>query len=57
MSYEFVQFVRADRGEPEARSRYRSSVVLVAMVGAATSTFAGALFFGALALVTATMSG
>jgi predicted MFS family arabinose efflux permease len=45
---ELVGFLRADRMTRVQHPRYRSSVVLVAVMGAAASSFTGALLFGSL---------
>ncbi|CAB4731360.1 unannotated protein [freshwater metagenome] len=48
-----ISFLRADREEREAHPRYRASVVAVAVMGAAASSFTGALLFGALPAIAA----
>lgn len=45
---ESIAFLRSDRAVREAHPRYRASVVWVAVMGAAASSFTGALLFGSL---------
>ena len=45
---ESLAFLRADRATREQHPRYRASVVWVAVMGAAASSFTGALLFGSL---------
>ncbi len=48
MPSESLAFLRADRAAREQHPRYRASVVWVAVMGAAASSFTGALLFGSL---------